>query len=259
MTGLLLSQPVIAGVSGGIGIDRNEAAWNSVMGFLVNWEASTSGRGAGVEAAESTLRRSTAAADLTELQVGTAAAEAFLNVVATEQTMRAAAAVERARVFRDVVTARVTAGLRPSVDAEPARAELALAENQRIVAEQNARIARVILAQYTGRDADLLTVDPGPLLTTPAWPQAWSQPAAVRRRRSRGAANPPGCGGTERGGRRKPRPAEGARALVLPALQRDVRCLRARLRRPPRWPDPARLRRALPSTFAVRLTTRCML
>ena len=169
VTGLILPQPVIAGVAGGIGVNRNETAWSSATGILLNWEAFDFGaRGANVSAAESTLLRSTAGADLTRLQVATAAAEGFLNVVATDQTVRAAtAAVERARVFYDVVVARVQAGLRPGVDAERSRAELALAETQRIIAEQNAQIARVVLAQYTGQDAGTISISSGPLLDLP--------------------------------------------------------------------------------------------
>jgi outer membrane protein TolC len=170
VTGLLLPQPVVAGVSGGIGVDRNETAWGTATGLMVNWEPFDFGvRRSTVESAESSLRRATAAVDLTELQVATAAAEAFLNVVATEQTLRAAeAAVRRARVFNDVVVARVQAGLRPGVDAARARAELAVAETQRIVAEQNAQVARVVLGQYTGRNPDDLRVDPGSLLGVPS-------------------------------------------------------------------------------------------
>lgn len=167
--GLVLPQPVVAGISGPVGNNNNEGVWGSATGILLNWEAFDFGaRGANVAAAESTLRRSSASADLTQLQVATTAAEGFLNVVATDQTVQAAeAAVERARVFHEVVVARVQAGLRPAVDAERARAELALAETQRIIAEQNARVARVVLAQYTGQDADTISISSGPLLDLP--------------------------------------------------------------------------------------------
>jgi outer membrane protein TolC len=169
VTGLVLPQPVVAGISGGIGVDRNETAWGSATGVLLNWEPFDLGvRSANVASAESTLTRTTAAADLTELQVATASAEAFLNVVAAEQTLRAAAAaVERARVLLQVVVARVQVGLRPGVDAERARAELAVAETQRIVAEQNVLVARVVLAQYIGQSPETISVNPGVLLELP--------------------------------------------------------------------------------------------
>lgn len=169
VVGLVLPQPVVAGVSGGIGVNRNEMIWGSAAGVMLNWEPFDFGvRGATVESAESSLRRASAAAEVTELQVATVAAEAFLSVVATEQTLRAAAAaVERARVFHEVVVARVQAGLRPGVDAARARAELAAAETQRIIADQNARVARVVLAQYTGRSPDDISVVSGSLLNLP--------------------------------------------------------------------------------------------
>ena len=169
VVGLLLPQPVVAGISGGVGVDRNETAWGSATGILLNWEPFDLGvRSANVASAESTFRRTTAAADLTQLQVAAVSAEAFLTVVATEQTlMAAAAAVERARVLHEVVVARVQAGLRPGVDAERARAELAVAETQRIIAEQNASVARVVLAQYTGQSVETISVSPGALLALP--------------------------------------------------------------------------------------------
>jgi len=169
VVGMVLPQPVVAGISGGIGVNRNEMIWGSAAGVMINWEPFDFGvRGATIESAESSLRRASAAADVTELQVATVAAEAFLNVVATEQTLRAAAAaVERARVFHEVVVARVQAGLRPGVDAARARAELAAAETQRIIADQNARVARVVLAQYTGRSPDDISVISGSLLNLP--------------------------------------------------------------------------------------------
>ena len=169
VVGLVLPQPVVAGISGGIGVNRNEMIWGSAAGVLINWEPFDFGvRGATVESAQSSFRRAAAAADVTELQVATAAAEAFLNVVATEQTLRAAAAaVERARVFHEVVVARVQAGLRPGVDAARARAELAAAETQRIIADQNVGVARVVLAQYTGRTPGDISVIPGSLINLP--------------------------------------------------------------------------------------------
>ena len=80
--------------------------------------------------------------------------------------MTASASVERARVFLEVVQARVNAGLRPGVDAERARAELALAENQRILADQAASVARVFLAQWTGLPPGV-GVQEGPLMQLP--------------------------------------------------------------------------------------------
>src|SRR5438094_414199 len=57
----------------------------------------------------------------------------------------------------------------------------AVAENQRIIAEQNVNVARVVLAQYTGQGPESLSVDPGSLLqlpTTGAGGAAQPAPAA---------------------------------------------------------------------------------
>ena len=167
ISGLVLPQPVVAGISGGLGF--KDSIWSSATGVLISWEPFDFGlRRASVNAADALLTRASASAEVTRLQVATVASEAFLNVVATEQTLRAAsAAVERAQVFHSVVVARVQAGLRPGVDAERARAELAVAETQRIFAEQNLQVARVVLEQYTGLDAANVMVTPGRLLALP--------------------------------------------------------------------------------------------
>ncbi len=177
--GTLMPQPVVSGISGPVGVDGTPSVWNSATGLLVAWEPFDFGlRAANVESAESALRRASASANLTRLQVATAAADAFLTVVAAELTRRAAeAAVVRARIFHEVVVARVNAGLRPGVDAQRARAELAVAETQRIAVETNDRIARIVLAQYTGLEADTVNVNPGPLVSIQESPPAGSGPA----------------------------------------------------------------------------------
>lgn len=108
---------------------------------------------------------------MTRLQVAAAAADAFLNVLAGQQTVRAAeAGVERGRVLQESVQALVNAELRPGAEAARARAELAAAETQRIQAEQALAVARASLAQLLGLAASAITVAPGPLLELPPNP-----------------------------------------------------------------------------------------
>ena len=166
--GMVLPQPVVPGISGPIGLNEFGSVWSSATGVMFTWEPFDFGfRRANVLAAQSTVNRFQAALNITRLQVATAAADAFLAVLATQQSVRAAtASVERARVFLEVVQARVNAGLRPGVDAERARAELALAENQRILADQAASVARVFLAQWTGLPPGV-GVQEGPLMQLP--------------------------------------------------------------------------------------------
>lgn len=166
--GLLMPQPVISGISGPVGFDDNDNAWGSATGLMFNWEPFDFGlRKANVQSAEATARRADAGVGITRLQVATAAADAFLATLATEQSLRAArAAVERARILFEVVSARVQAGLRPGVDAERARAELAVAENQQIRAEEAVTAAHTALSQFTALPRDA-SVRQGPLLQLP--------------------------------------------------------------------------------------------
>src|SRR5205823_976272 len=72
-----------------------------------------------------------AQAALTELEVASAAADAFLTVLAAEESVGAARAnVERLQVFADSVRALVQNQLRPGADQSRADAELAMGKNQ---------------------------------------------------------------------------------------------------------------------------------
>lgn len=167
--GALLPQPVVPGISGPVGFADNSSVWGSATGLMVSWEPFDFGlRDANVQTALSTERRAEASVTLTRHQVATSAADAFLAVVAAQQTLRTAeASVERARVLRESVDARVNAGLRPGVDAARARAEQAVAETQRLVALQGLTAARVVLGHLIGVAPDAIAVSPGPLLQLP--------------------------------------------------------------------------------------------
>src|SRR5439155_1317099 len=79
------------------------------------------------------------------------AADAFLTLLANEQTVRAAQAnVERMDIFAKAVHTLVDNALRPGVDASRADAELAAARNQLIQAEQSAELSRAELARTIG-------------------------------------------------------------------------------------------------------------
>jgi len=171
--GVLLPQPVISPISGPVlGTNGVTNVWGSAVGVLVSWEPFDFGlRRANVEAAESAREQAEAAVAVTRLQVAAAAADAFLNVLAGQQTVRAAeAGVERGRVLHQSVQALVNAELRPGAEAARARAELAAAETQRIQAEQALAVARASLAQLLGLAASAIAVAPGPLLELPPNP-----------------------------------------------------------------------------------------
>jgi outer membrane protein TolC len=168
--GLLLPQSVIPSISGPvIGSNNLGTVWGSAVGALVTWEPFDFGlRSAGVAAANATRAQSEAVVKRTQFEVGVAAADAYLTVVAAQETIRAArAGVERAETVAKVIAAQVNAQLRPGADQSRAEAEVAAARTELIQAEQSSAVALANLAQFTGSDPGLLSVAPGSLLRPP--------------------------------------------------------------------------------------------
>ena len=165
--GMLLPQPVVSPISGPpVRDNRRSNVFGSAIGFLVSWEPFDFGlRKAGVDAASAAGRRAEAATENTKFEAGAFAADAYLTALAAEQQLLVSeAGVARAKVLYNEIRALSAAGLRPGADEARARAEVALAENQRIQAAQAARIANVSLAERVGA-ADELTLSSGPLLS----------------------------------------------------------------------------------------------
>jgi outer membrane protein len=171
VSGLLFPQSGISPISGPvIPGDLSTNVWGSAVGMLVSWEPFDFGlRRANVEAAEASRTRAEKAVVLSKLQVGTAAADAFLTVLAAQQSVAAGqAGVNRAHTIYQVVQALVNAKLRPGAEASRMRAEVALAETQLIQAQQSTRIARAAFAQFLDVPSSDLSLEPGPLLESPA-------------------------------------------------------------------------------------------
>jgi outer membrane protein TolC len=117
--------------------------------------------------------------NVTKLQVATAAADAFLTILAAQETVTAAkAGVERARILHQTVQTLVDNQLRPGADASRTRAEVALAENQLIQAEQAVEVARAALAQLLGVPDPAIAIQAGPLLKLPSDQQIAASNAA---------------------------------------------------------------------------------
>jgi len=138
----------------------------------LSWEPLDFGlRKANVELARAIGRQAGANEAVTKLDVSAAAADAFLTLLATDQTLEAAqAGVERAETLARAVRALVANQLRPGVDASRAEAELASARNHLIQAEQNVELARADLAEAIGEAGADITIEPGPLLELPPAP-----------------------------------------------------------------------------------------
>lgn len=171
--GLLLPQGGIPPISGPVlGTRGGDSVWGSAAGVLLSWEAVDFGvRKANVEAARRQTDAARAQAALTELDVAAAAADAFLTVLAADETVRAAQAnVDRLQVFAEAVSALVRAQLRPGADESRAVAELALARNQLILAIQQREIAMAMLAGATGAVGAPLALDAAGLLQLPKTP-----------------------------------------------------------------------------------------
>lgn len=151
--GMLMPNSVIMPISGPPNPENSATnVWGSAVGVLVSWEPFDFGlRQAQVDVAQAGRRRADAAVERTRFDVSVAAADAFLTILAAEQTVEAAkAGVERARTLHGLVAALAKADLRPGADVSRARAELAMAETQQIQAEQAVAMAKAALSQYLG-------------------------------------------------------------------------------------------------------------
>ena len=175
--GMLMPNSVIMPISGPPNPSNSLTnVWGSAVGFLVSWEPFDFGlRQSQVDVAGAAKRRADATFERTRFEVSAAAADAFLTILAAQQTVEAAkAGIARANIFHEVVSALVKAELRPGVDASRTRAELAMAETQRIQAGQAVAMAKAALSQYLGSVP--AEIDAGHLLDAP--PEAPAAAAA---------------------------------------------------------------------------------
>lgn len=190
--GLLLPQPlpVLSSISGPVlGTNGLESVWGSAAGVLVAWEPFDFGwRRSNLEAAQAAGRRAVESVEVERLEIGTRAAEAFLQVLAAEEGLKAAeAGVQRARVFYEATAALVRAELRPGADQQRAAAELAAAEMARIRAQEAREMGRAELGQWLGLPAREIAVEAGRLLDAPP-PEIWEHPAVHPALREQNAA-----------------------------------------------------------------------
>jgi len=168
--GMLLPQNVIPSISGPvIGSNNFGTVWGSAVGALVTWEPFDFGlRRANVATASAARAQSEAALKRTQFDVAAAAADAYLTLVAAQETVRAAqAGVDRAGVILKMITARVNAQLRPGADQSRAEAELAASRTQLIQSQQAVEIARATLAQFVGTEPAQIAVTIGKLADSP--------------------------------------------------------------------------------------------
>jgi len=169
--GLLLPQSVIPSMSGPvIGSNNFGSVWGSAVGGLVTWEPFDFGlRGANVGIAAAARAQSEATVRRTQFEVSAAAVDAYLTLVAAQETVRAAqAGVDRADVLLRTITAQVNAQLRPGADQSRAEAELAAAKTQLIQAQEAVDVSRANLGQFLGIDPSQIAVVIGNLTQLPS-------------------------------------------------------------------------------------------
>src|SRR4029077_4451542 len=153
ITGLVLPQSIISPISGPVPLETsNRSAWGSAAGLLFSWEPFDFGyRGAKVGAARAARDQATAEASLTRLDVAVATVNAYLTVLAAEQTAHAAQAdVERRETFNKAVRVLVDNQLRAGADGSRADAELARARVNLARAQQQEKISVAALADILG-------------------------------------------------------------------------------------------------------------
>jgi len=168
--GLLLPQSVIPSISGPVlGSNNLGSVWGSAVGATVTWEPFDFGfRSANVAVATATRSRNEATLKRTEFEIAVATADAFLTLLAAQETVHAAqAGVQRAESLVRVVRAQADAQLRPGADASRTEAELAAARTQLAQAEQSQNVARVLLSQFTGIPKAQIELIEGRLLQPP--------------------------------------------------------------------------------------------
>jgi len=168
--GLLFPQSIIPSISGPVlGTNNFGTVWGSAVGVLVTWEPFDFGfRNASVSAATALRTRNEATLKRTQFEVSVAAADAFLTLLAAQETVRAAqAGVDRAQSLTQSVRAQVDAQLRPGADASRTEAELAAARTQLVQAQQAEEVARALLSQFTGIPPEQITISAPSLLQLP--------------------------------------------------------------------------------------------
>ncbi len=152
--GSLLPQSVLPSMSGPvIGTNNGGSVWGSATGLLVSWQSFDFGmRHANVDAARAGRDKAAATSQRSQLEVATAAADAFLTLIAAEQTEKAAsAAVDSWDILLRSIHALTSTHLRPGADESRIEAERAVTQTQLVYARQAGEAERATLAKFLSR------------------------------------------------------------------------------------------------------------
>jgi outer membrane protein len=159
--GALLPQNIIPSMSGPvIGTSNGGSVWGGATGLLVSWQPFDFGvRRAHVQASLAARDEAAAVLQRSQLDVGTAAADAFLTLIAAQQTEKsAAAAVDSWDVLLRSIHALASNQLRPGADESRIEAERAMAGTQLAYARQAVEASRATLIKFMPRADESGTV-----------------------------------------------------------------------------------------------------
>jgi outer membrane protein TolC len=163
--GTLLPQSILPSMSGPvIGTNNGGSVWGSATGLLLNWQPFDFGlRRAKVEAAAAARDRANAYVQRSQLEVSSAAADAFLTVLAAGQARNAAqVAVDNWETLRKSIHALTAAELRPGADESRIEAEKAAANTQLALAIEAVEMGHATLSKFLSKPDNL----PRPLNST---------------------------------------------------------------------------------------------
>jgi outer membrane protein len=147
-----------------------QSDWNTLTGVLLAWQPFDFGvRRAQVGIAKFGFESAQHATDLSRLDVASAAAGAYLDVVAAHQTVQVQQAnVDRMEAFAKNVHVLVDNTLRPGADASQADAQLALARTQLIQAQTQEQVRLEALANFLQIPSQQIVIDSKDVLGAPA-------------------------------------------------------------------------------------------
>ena len=168
--GQLLPQAVIPSMSGPVlNTTSNTSTWGSAGGALGSWQPFDFGlRHANVLTAQAGANVAAQAANLTRLEVAQATANAYLAVVAAQQSATAAQAnLDRWQTFAKSIHVLVDNQLRPGADASEADAEVAAARTHLIQAQTAVQVAESAFAALLEVPTSSLTLVTDSVLQIP--------------------------------------------------------------------------------------------
>lgn len=180
--GSVFAQPGVPAVTGPpMAVRFDEGVFGSAVSLAAAWDvAGLAQRMAQVDAGLAAQAQAQAGSAARRLEIAYGAADSYLQLWAAQAVAQAAQAnEERTRTLSMIIESLQRAELRPGADLSRARAELALAQTQKVRAEQGVAVARIQLAEALGTAGANVDILPLPT-AAPGGPGADPTPAAAQ-------------------------------------------------------------------------------